>query len=81
MSLYRYNAVLSCVEDEFQEGETIQIITGLDSSVIAANDTKKLGHIVPALSFAKLPVRWLMFWRESSRHVIVLVYHDWFIWL
>ena len=36
VSLYRYNAVLSYVEDEFQESETIQIITGLDSSVITA---------------------------------------------
>ena len=29
VSLYRYNAVLSCIEDEFQGSETIQIITGL----------------------------------------------------
>ena len=35
--LYRYSAVLSDVKDKFQEGETIKIITGLDSSVTAAN--------------------------------------------
>ena len=37
VSLYRYNAVLSYAEDEFQERETIQIITGLHSSVTAAS--------------------------------------------
>ena len=37
VSLYRYNAVLSDVKDQFQESEAIQIITGLDSSVTAAN--------------------------------------------
>ena len=36
MSLYRYDAVLSDVKDEFQESETIQIVTGLDSSANAA---------------------------------------------
>ena len=37
MSLYRYNAVLFNIEDKFQESETIQSITGLDSSVTAAS--------------------------------------------
>ena len=36
LSLYRYCAVVPDVKDEFQESQTIQIITGLDSSVTAA---------------------------------------------
>ena len=43
--------------------------------------TKIPGHTVPVVSFAKLPVLWLIFWHETSRHVIILVYHDWFILL
>ena len=34
--LYRYCAVLPAVKDKFQESQTIQIITGLDSIVAAA---------------------------------------------
>ena len=44
VSLYRYNAVLFCVEDEFKGSETIQIITGLDSSVTAATDRELVGQ-------------------------------------
>ena len=36
VSSFRYNAVFSAVKDKFQESETIQIITGWDSSVTAA---------------------------------------------
>ena len=36
MSLYRCNAILFDVEDKFQESETIEVTTGLDSSVTAA---------------------------------------------
>ena len=36
VSLYHYHAVLSYVEDEFQESEKLQIRTGLDSSGTAA---------------------------------------------
>ena len=36
VSLYHYNAVLSDDKDKFQESETNQIITGSDSSVMAA---------------------------------------------
>ena len=37
MSLYRHNAVHFDDKDKFQESETIQIITGLDPGVTAAN--------------------------------------------
>ena len=44
-----YSAVLSDVKDTFQECETIQIITGLDSCVTAA--TVMLGvRYIPAIS-------------------------------
>ena len=36
VSLYRYDAVLSYVQGDFQASETIQIIAGLDYSVTAA---------------------------------------------
>ena len=36
VSFSHYNAVLSDVNEKFQGSETIQIITGLDSSVTAA---------------------------------------------
>ena len=36
---------------------------------------------MPILSFAKLPVLWLIFWRKINRHVITLVNHDWWILL
>ena len=36
VSLCRYNAVLSDDKDKFQESETNQITTGLDSNVTAA---------------------------------------------
>ena len=36
-SFYHYNAVLSDVKGKFQESETIQIITGLDSSSTTGN--------------------------------------------
>ena len=51
------------------------------------------GHYVQQISSAQLcplspmsrvlepATLWLIFWRESSRHVIILVYRDWFILL
>ena len=37
VSSHRYNVVLSDVKDEFEESKTIQIMTGSDPSVTAAN--------------------------------------------
>ena len=45
------------------------------------NDAKTPGHTVLFPSFAKLSALWLIFWRESNRHVITFVSHDWLICL
>ena len=42
VSSYRYNAVLSDVKDEFEESKTIQIITGSEPSVTAANIGRRI---------------------------------------
>ena len=56
VSLYFYNAVISDVKDKFQESETIEIITELDSSVTAASigNTSEFGS-KGILKFEKLP--------------------------
>ena len=54
-SLYRYNALLSDVKDKFQESETFQLITRLDSSVtvkIAWNASSTRGREVSRLDFS-----------------------------